>query len=77
MLNTIVLLGVVFLSVIAGYLLAVIRYDKDVTGVLRIDHSDSDEPPYLFVELKGDPSNLEHGRYVRFWVNKSNYVSPK
>lgn len=77
MLNIIIIFGVAILCVIAGYLLAVIRYDRTITGVLRIDHSDPDEPPYLFVELKGDPSKLEHGRYVRFLVDKTNLVSQK
>ena len=73
----IVIFGVTVLGIVAGYLLAVIRYDRTIDGVLRIDHSDPDEPPYLFVELKGTPSKLEHGRYVRFKVNKTNLVSQK
>lgn len=69
-----VLIIVCVLSIAAGYLLAVIRYDHKIDGILRVDTSDEDGP-YLFVELNNRPDKLEHGRYVRFMVNKKNYIS--
>lgn len=46
-------------------------------GTLRIDNSDPDEPPYLFLELKkeSNPNNFKNKKYVTFDVNAKNYIS--
>ena len=47
---------------------------QPTSGVLRIDNSDPDDKPYLFVELKCDPLALKELPYVTFEVNTENYI---
>ena len=46
-------------------------------GTLRIDRSDPDEAPYIFLELKVNPEVLEHESYVNLRVSRENYISQK
>ena len=46
-------------------------------GTLRIDRSDPDDAPYIFLELAIDPQVLEHESYINLRVSKENYVSQK
>lgn len=48
---------------------------KRVIGTLRIDHSDPDEQPYLFLELMNDGyAKLQTQEYVTFQVLRENYI---
>lgn len=48
-----------------------------VVGDLRIDRSDPEEPPYVFLELAVPPETLEHESYITMRVVKKNYLSQK
>lgn len=75
--SMIILLAICLLSIVAGYLLALIRNNKEPMGTLRLDRSDPDEPPYLFLELD-DPSSIskiEKKSDVTFRVNLNSYIS--
>lgn len=62
-------------SIIIGTMIAN-KHNKPI-GTLRIDQSDPDEPPYLFLELSEDPRKLMNSAYVTLKVNHENYVSHK
>jgi hypothetical protein len=68
---------VAILGMIAGYNLALMRIRSNTLGAIRIDRSDPDEDPYLFLELKGHPDALMNEQYVIFEVKNENFVSPK
>lgn len=46
-------------------------------GTLRIDRSDPDDAPYIFLELEADPQVLEHESYITLRVSRENYISQK
>lgn len=46
-------------------------------GALRIDTSDPDDNPYLFLELSTDLNLVLSQEYVVLKVNTSNYISQK
>ena len=50
---------------------------KKTVGVLRVDRSDPYDGPYLFLELKSDPSLIEKRSSVYLKVDASNYISQK
>lgn len=50
---------------------------KKPVGTLRIDQSDPDEAPYLFLELGEDPRILMQKEYVMLKVNPKSYISHK
>ena len=48
---------------------------KKPVGNLRIDKSDPDDGPYLFLELETDPQILEKEEYVTLKIVAKNYIS--
>lgn len=50
--------------------------DKPV-GTLRIDRSDPDDSPYLFLELSTDPRELMKKDVVTLKVSTENYITQK
>lgn len=45
-------------------------------GVLRIDRSDPDTPPYMFLEIFKDASHeIKQDQYVTFKVDFKDYIS--
>lgn len=64
---------------IFGFIVALIiaNIHRKPVGTLRIDHSDPDDAPYLFLEMAQDPRVLMQRRYVRLKVNTQNYISQK
>lgn len=48
---------------------------KKIVGTLRVDHSDPDSGPYLFLELKhGGMETMRKKKYVLFEVNLKSYI---
>lgn len=77
MLNTIILVGICLLGIVAGHLLALIRLVNSPVGTLRIDQSDPDDSPYFFLELD-DPiavNKIAKSDKVSFRVRAENYIS--
>ena len=67
----------IFIGVVIGYILKTIFSRPKVIGTLRVDHSDPDDGPYMFLELSSEESvkTIRHDDYVTFKVNVENYIS--
>ena len=63
------------ISALIGFVIG-INHHKPV-GTLRVDQSDPDDNPYLFLELSGDPKKLPNQKYITLKVNIENYISHK
>lgn len=67
----------IILSMALGCLIGKFLFDKVIIGTIRVDTSDPDDNPYLFLELESDISKLKHGDVVCVVISKQNYISPK
>lgn len=48
---------------------------KKIVGTLRVDHSDPDSGPYLFLEIAhGGMDTIKKKKYVLFEVNLKSYI---
>lgn len=57
---------------IIGSILAKKIFIKDPIGTLRIDNSDPDSPPYLFLEIEhSNARKIQEDKYVLFRVDTS------
>lgn len=68
--------GIILLIVgqITGYLLG-LKDGKEIFGILRMDHSDIEEPPYLFLELKGHTvDDISKQKFVTFAVEQKDFL---
>ena len=66
------------IGIVAGVLLSRFIFREKPVGSLRVDESDPDSGPYLFLEL--DPNNADaiyKQRYVRLQVELRKYISHK
>ena len=68
-----ILCGVI--GLIVGIVLTIICLEIKSVGVLRVDSSDSTSNPFLFLEFKRVPSNLNSRKYVLLKVNTKSYIS--
>ena len=59
-----------------GFVIGIKSHHKPV-GTLRVDQSDPDDNPYLFLELSGDPKKLPNQKCITLKVNIENYISHK
>lgn len=65
-------------GVLIGLMLAKFIYRDRPIGNLRVDNSDPDSGPYLFLELsKGLESSVLSKKYVMLRVKIENYISHK
>lgn len=62
-------------SLFAGLLFH--RKAKPVCGALRVDTSDPQDGPYLFLELTEGLDKVANSRQVTFDVKVENYISQK
>lgn len=70
------ILGLIFIAgVIAGVGGSAIVLLKTKGGTLRIDRSDPDSEPYMFLELTESLPSVMRKKYVIFRVNLENYIS--
>lgn len=70
------ILGLIFIAgVIAGVGGAILVLLKTKGGTLRIDRSDPDSEPYMFLELTESLPSVMRKKYVVFRVNLENYIS--
>lgn len=65
------------LAFILGFITALVIANlcKKPVGILRVDQSDPDDVPYLFLEMTEDPRVLTQGKYITLKVNMQNYIS--
>ena len=75
-----------FVLIVVGFILGVFvgfaieRYMSDrmePIGDLRIDESDPEDGPYLFLELKTAPNNFKSLKQVTLNVKAENYISQR
>jgi len=66
------------ISLIVGQIMGYLRGLKDgkeIFGTLRMDHSDIEEPPYLFLELKGHTvDDISRQTFVTFAVEQKDFL---
>lgn len=68
----------VLVSLVIGYLLGLIDGGRAVCGTLRLDHSDPEEPPYLFLELKGHTiDDIIKQEYITLAVKREDFLPRK
>ena len=53
------------------------RKHDDVLGTLRIDKSDPDDGPFMFLELDVDPRIIERQKYITLRVSTESYLAQK
>lgn len=61
---------------LAGFLVCKGLYMQNEIGTLRIDHSDPDESPYLFLEIT-NARKIMDGKTVTLRVKEEDYISQK
>lgn len=66
----------IVISIFIGFLIGHYIHKKPI-GILRVDHSDPDDKPYLFLEMDIEPDKLIHNKYVMFKVNTESYIPQK
>ena len=62
-------------GVLIGTILYAISIKTASVGTLRIDQSDPEDSPYLFLELKKNVNNIASNKYVIMEVKRENYIS--
>ena len=71
----------IWLSFIAGVIIGLfifyMRNKSDICGNLRIDRSQKDEQPYLFLELSKEVNDICGKKYVIFKVRDENFDTHK
>ena len=72
------IIGLVVGVLIGVFVMRLTRRSKGrCIGTLRVDQSDPNEAPYLFLVLKCDINTVKAQRYATFKVNVENYISQK
>ena len=67
---------IVFLAgVLIGTIIYAIAVKTASVGTLRIDQSDPEDSPYLFLELEKNLSAIVSKKYVTMKVERKNYIS--
>ena len=67
---------IVFLAgVLIGTIIYAIAVKTASVGTLRIDQSDPEDSPYLFLELKQNITTISSKKYVTMKVDLQNYIS--
>ena len=71
------LVGMFVLGLIVGVALTTIIFGAKSIGDLRVDQSDPDDGPYLFLELKERPDFIKRKKFVILSVKVKNFISQK
>lgn len=76
---TMIVTAFVFVSALigemAGYIIAWRIFRSKAIGSLRVDNSDPDSGPYLFLEIEKNPELLYRKKYVTFKVDLQDFIS--
>ena len=62
------------IGVLIGCILKIIIFRTRSVGSLRIDTSDPNDGPYLFLELSKDIGEIYRKKYVTFKVSLKNFI---
>ena len=71
------LLIVNMIGVIVGSIVTQIILRIKSVGTMRIDTSDPEDGPYLFLELTKDVLYVKRKKYITLKVSSKNYISSK
>lgn len=75
---TFLILGVMALGIFTGYYLGMLTVKDEYAGTIRVDRSDPESGPYLFIELEPDGmKKLHEMKTVRLHVNLESYIPRK
>ena len=73
-----ILILILLLGIFIGLLIERYVFRDKPIGSLRVDHSDPDSGPYLFLELNpGGADEIYKKRYVSLRVELKDYISHK
>ena len=67
----------ILVGIVIGIGLAMIIFKVYFIGTLRIDKSDPNEEPYMFLELDKCTGDISTKKYVVLKVSTKNYISHK
>lgn len=68
----------ILIGILVGMFMSRFIFKEKSVGSLRVDQSDPDSGPYLFLELNRDGAEaIYKKRYVRLRVDLKNYISHK
>lgn len=68
-------IAIVFvIGVLIGMMVSEIISRHDSIGALRVDSSDPDDGPYLFLELSKDVNHIKRKKYIVLKVNTNSYI---
>jgi len=62
-------------GLLAGLIIAYIYIRSRSVGCIRIDRSDPEEPPLLFLELHTSVETVSNGKYVILSVKNKNFIN--
>lgn len=66
----------IIVGIVIGILFGTLSVRRNIVGLLRVDQSDPDSGPYLFLELSHKGADaIYKKRYVVLKVNIKNYIS--
>ena len=65
----------VIITLVLGFVIGWLSNMRQIIGTIRVDNSDPEDGPYLFLELTTGMGKLEHGDIVSFKVNTESYIS--
>lgn len=65
------------IGVLIGCILTVTISRRKSVGALRIDTSNPDDSPYLFLELSKDVGEVYRKKYITLRVNTKNFIPHK
>lgn len=69
---------ILIIGILIGILISRFIFRDKPIGSLRVDQSDPDSGPYLFLELSPDGADeIYKKRYVSLQVDLKNYISQK
>lgn len=73
-----ILIAVIISSIISSLVTIWLRKDyKKVVGTLRIDSSDPESEPYIFLELNKGTGDVSRRKVVTLKVSTESYLSQK
>lgn len=65
------------IGVLVGRVFTIIIARINSVGSLRVDTSEPDDNPYLFLELSKDTNCIFRKKYITLKINTKNFVSRK
>jgi hypothetical protein len=65
------------IGILVGIVCTTVATRTKLVGSLRVDMSDPDDGPYLFLELSKDIGEIYRKKYVMFKVSLKNFIPQK